>query len=97
MCGDNIGPAAISLNCLQESSFLTDQLQSTMVLDARLSTHPIIVPIAHPDDINAAFDSITYGKVIVYFLYFAHMLFRRIFANMLLYFVYWHQKTLTPE
>uniref|UniRef100_A0A914WGZ3 Aminopeptidase n=1 Tax=Plectus sambesii TaxID=2011161 RepID=A0A914WGZ3_9BILA len=45
-----------------ESSFLTDQLQSTMVLDARLSTHPIIVPIAHPDDINAAFDSITYGK-----------------------------------
>ena len=43
-------------------------MQPTLLLDSRESTHPIIVPVAHPDDITAAFDSITYGKVLYFFL-----------------------------
>jgi glutamyl aminopeptidase len=43
--------------------FLVMDLQPVMALDAQLSSHPIIQPVAHPDQITELFDTITYSKV----------------------------------
>ncbi|XP_065343747.1 aminopeptidase A-like isoform X1 [Cloeon dipterum] len=42
--------------------FLVSDLQPVLALDAQLSSHPIIQPVAHPDQITEIFDTITYSK-----------------------------------
>lgn len=38
-------------------------MQPVMVTDAGLSSHPIVVNVTDPSEINAVFDSISYSKV----------------------------------
>ncbi len=37
-------------------------LQPVMRLDALESSHPISIPVKHPDEISEIFDRISYGK-----------------------------------
>ena len=41
-----------------------DDVQPVMVTDASVNSHPIIVDVNHPDQINEVFDAISYSKVI---------------------------------
>ncbi|KAL2315794.1 Aminopeptidase [Schizosaccharomyces pombe] len=43
-------------------SYVTDNLQSALSLDALRSSHPIEVPIMHDYEINQIFDAISYSK-----------------------------------
>ena len=45
------------------AQFLLGDLQPVMVTDAGLSSHPIVVDVTDPNDINSVFDSISYQKV----------------------------------
>ncbi|KAK7085111.1 hypothetical protein SK128_002659, partial [Halocaridina rubra] len=45
-----------------EGQFVIDDLQRVMVLDAQLSSHPIVQAVNHPDEITEIFDSISYSK-----------------------------------
>lgn len=47
----------------QESQFVIEDMQPVMVTDAGLSSHPIVVDVTDPNDINSVFDSISYSKV----------------------------------
>ena len=42
--------------------FVVDEVQNVFALDALDSSHPISVPVHHPDEINEIFDRISYGK-----------------------------------
>ncbi|KAK3612373.1 hypothetical protein CHS0354_031966 [Potamilus streckersoni] len=42
--------------------FVTDEVQTVMVLDAGESSHPIINNVENPDQINEVFDAISYSK-----------------------------------
>mmetsp|Transcript_27434 Transcript_27434/g.64303 ORF Transcript_27434/g.64303 Transcript_27434/m.64303 type:complete len:894 (-) Transcript_27434:208-2889(-) len=42
--------------------FCTDALQSALVMDGMLSSHPIQVPIAHAEEVEQVFDAISYYK-----------------------------------
>ncbi|KAF8795593.1 Glutamyl aminopeptidase like protein [Argiope bruennichi] len=44
------------------SQFVTEELQPVMNLDSTLSSHPIVQPVLHPDEITEIFDDISYGK-----------------------------------
>ena len=45
-----------------ESQFLNYDLHRVMDLDATISSHPIIQPVNHPDQITEIFDAISYAK-----------------------------------
>ncbi|XP_037084026.1 glutamyl aminopeptidase-like [Pollicipes pollicipes] len=45
-----------------EAQMLPDDLQRVMVLDASLSSHPIVQPVDTPDQITSIFDVISYAK-----------------------------------
>lgn len=45
-----------------ESKFLTGDLHPVLELDATESSHPIVVDVSTPDEINAVFDTIAYNK-----------------------------------
>lgn len=40
-----------------------DDIQPVMVTDAGVNSHPIVVEVNHPDQINEVFDAISYSKV----------------------------------
>jgi len=42
--------------------FVVDEVQRVFALDALESSHPISVPVSHPDEINEIFDRISYSK-----------------------------------
>lgn len=42
--------------------FVEEEVQRTFQPDGLSNSHPISAPIAHPDEINEIFDSISYGK-----------------------------------
>lgn len=44
------------------TQFITDDQQQALKLDALVHTHPIEVPINHPDEIRTNFDTISYSK-----------------------------------
>ncbi|MEO8784718.1 MAG: M1 family metallopeptidase [Candidatus Saccharimonadales bacterium] len=44
------------------TQFITDEQQSALRLDALASTHPVEVPVHHPDEIRTIFDTISYNK-----------------------------------
>jgi glutamyl aminopeptidase len=45
-----------------ESRFLTSDLHGVLDLDATLGSHPIVVNVDTPDQINSVFDTISYSK-----------------------------------
>lgn len=42
--------------------FVTDEVHEVFKLDALDSSHPISVPVYHPDEISEIFDRISYAK-----------------------------------
>ena len=38
-------------------------MKNAFALDALVTSHPILLPVNHPDEINEIFDSISYNKV----------------------------------
>ena len=44
------------------TQFITDEQQGAMRLDGLDNTHPIEVPVHHPDEIRSIFDTISYSK-----------------------------------
>lgn len=43
--------------------FVTEDAQPVMITDAGRASHPIVVDVTNPDQINEVFDSISYSKV----------------------------------
>ncbi|XP_071539736.1 aminopeptidase N-like isoform X8 [Panulirus ornatus] len=54
---NHIGPTWQSME-----QFVSGDLQDVLALDCLQSSHPISVPVGHPDEINQIFDSISYSK-----------------------------------
>ena len=52
------------------SQFVTEDVQPVMDLDSTMSSHPIVQPVKHPDEITEIFDDISYGKVKAMFNFF---------------------------
>ncbi len=44
------------------TQFITDEQQPALRLDALENTHPVEVPVRHPDEIRSIFDAISYNK-----------------------------------
>ena len=42
--------------------FVSQDLQSVFRIDALATSHPISIPVKHPDEINEIFDRISYAK-----------------------------------
>jgi len=42
---------------------VVEDLQSVFTIDGLVSSHPVYVPVGHPDEINEIFDRISYAKV----------------------------------
>lgn len=47
----------------QLEQFVTEDVQPVMVVDSVTSSHPIVVNVNNPNQINEVFDSISYSKV----------------------------------
>ena len=45
------------------SQFVYDDLTPVLKLDGQQSSHPIVQPVNHPDQITEIFDQISYNKV----------------------------------
>ena len=45
-----------------EAKFLSGDLHPVLQLDATVASHPIVVNVDTPDQINAVFDMIAYNK-----------------------------------
>lgn len=45
-----------------EAKFLSGDLHPVLQLDATVASHPIVVDVDTPDQINAVFDMIAYNK-----------------------------------
>jgi aminopeptidase N len=43
--------------------FVNLDMKNAFRLDALVTSHPILLPVNHPDEINEIFDSISYNKV----------------------------------
>lgn len=48
---------------LQLDGFVVSDMVAAFTLDGLANSHPIKVPVNHPDEINEIFDSISYNKV----------------------------------
>lgn len=59
----NINPRLIVVFFFQMSQFVTEDVQTVMINDAGVYSHPIIVAVESPDQINEVFDVISYSKV----------------------------------
>lgn len=44
------------------TQFISDEQQTALRLDALQNTHPVEVPVRHPDEIRTIFDTISYSK-----------------------------------
>uniref|UniRef100_A0A0N5C5B6 Peptidase_M1 domain-containing protein n=1 Tax=Strongyloides papillosus TaxID=174720 RepID=A0A0N5C5B6_STREA len=60
---EHIGSDAISDgNFRQDDYFVSDTLQYAMSIDAKATSHPLFFPITKAEDVEQAFDGITYDK-----------------------------------
>lgn len=57
-----LGVNAVHPDWEMDEQFVVDDLQDVMDLDCLKTSHPISVPVRHPDEINEIFDRISYGK-----------------------------------
>ncbi|VDN11557.1 unnamed protein product [Dibothriocephalus latus] len=46
-----------------DEQFAVLQLQKVLLSDSLATTHPVFMPVYHPDEINEIFDTISYNKV----------------------------------
>ncbi len=67
MMKDNVSPF---VSLVKDEQFAVLQLQQVLLVDSLATTHPVFLPVYHPDEINEIFDSISYNKVC--FLYTFH-------------------------
>lgn len=61
--------------------FVVQDMQSVLKLDAYASSHPVSAPVAHPEEIDEIFDSISYGKGAAIIRMMDHFLTTRIFKQ----------------
>ena len=47
----------------QFEQFIVEDVHDVFDFDGLVTSHPIYVPVYHPDEINEIFDRISYGKV----------------------------------
>ncbi|XP_047740791.1 aminopeptidase N [Hyalella azteca] len=59
---ENLGVDAVEPTWKMMEQFLVDDLHSVFALDCLESSHPISIPVGHPDEISAIFDKISYNK-----------------------------------
>lgn len=53
-----------SVKCgVQYEQFILEELQYVMDADGLASSHPVYIPVNHPDEISQIFDIISYSKV----------------------------------
>ena len=57
-----LGVDAVQPNLKLLEQFVVSSLQDVFRIDALQSSHPISIPVKHPDEINEIFDRISYGK-----------------------------------
>jgi len=57
-----LGVEAIQPELKLLEQFVTHDLQDVLRIDALESSHPISIPVKHPDEISEIFDRISYGK-----------------------------------
>ena len=57
-----LGVEAVQPEMKLMEQFVTMDLQSVMKIDALESSHPISIPVGHPDEISEIFDRISYAK-----------------------------------
>lgn len=48
---------------MQFDQIVVEDVQDVFNFDGLVTSHPVYVPVAHPDQINEIFDRISYGKV----------------------------------
>jgi hypothetical protein len=63
---------------------VVDDVKPVMVTDAGVNSHPIVVPVSHPNQITEVFDAISYSKV----KYMCINLPRETFNHLLVYLIY---------
>ncbi len=51
------------VSLVKDEQFAVLQLQKVLLVDSLATTHPVFMPVYHPDEINEIFDSISYNKV----------------------------------
>ena len=54
---------------LQSEQFVVRDLHESFLIDSLSTSHPIYVPVQHPDEINEIFDKISYLKVSIQHVY----------------------------
>ncbi|XP_042901838.1 aminopeptidase N [Parasteatoda tepidariorum] len=57
-----LGVEAVHPEWKMSDQFVLDDLQDVLDLDCLKTSHPISLPVRHPDEINEIFDRISYGK-----------------------------------
>ncbi|PVD39140.1 hypothetical protein C0Q70_01768 [Pomacea canaliculata] len=57
-----LGAESVEKDWEMMQQFITEESQPVMVTDAGVSSHPIIVNVNKPDEINEVFDAISYSK-----------------------------------
>ena len=57
-----LGVDAVQPNMKLLEQFVVSDLQDVFRIDALESSHPISIPVKHPDEIQEIFDRISYGK-----------------------------------
>ncbi|KAL5965529.1 Aminopeptidase Ey [Taenia solium] len=57
-----IGVAHAEPTWYMDEQFAVHQLQKVFFVDSLSTTHPVFLPVSHPDEINDIFDAISYNK-----------------------------------
>ena len=57
-----LGVEAVQPQLKLLEQFVISDLQDVFRIDALESSHPISIPVKHPDEISEIFDRISYGK-----------------------------------
>ena len=57
-----LGVAAVQPDMKYMEQFIVSEVQDVFRVDALQSSHPISIPVGHPDEIQEIFDRISYGK-----------------------------------
>ncbi|KFM56599.1 Aminopeptidase N, partial [Stegodyphus mimosarum] len=57
-----LGVNAVHPDWMMDQQFVLEDLQDVMDLDCLKTSHPISIPVRHPDEINEIFDRISYEK-----------------------------------
>ncbi|KAM7537910.1 hypothetical protein Aperf_G00000062915 [Anoplocephala perfoliata] len=59
---ERIGVAHAEPSWKMDELFAVQQMQKVLFVDSLPTTHPVFLPVSHPDEINESFDAISYNK-----------------------------------